>query len=235
MVGIYKITNTVTGLSYIGQSRDIMKRFEEHYHHRNQINANPIDQFMKDFPIEFFNFQILELCDPIDLDWKEEYWIRHFETNKYGYNIVDGGSQNFGEGNPNVKLTSEDVYNIRELYNQHKNPNEVYKNNYFGKISLTSFFRIWEGGTWPHIHMDVYTPENREFYRNIPKSNNKQRTNFTDNEVLEFRKRYMNEFAEEIYNSLNLDCCLSTFKGILQGDSYKHLPYYSKKEKRWIG
>lgn len=235
MVGIYKITNEITGLSYIGQSRDIMKRFTEHIHHRNCNNALIIDQFMGEFPIDNFTFQILEICDPKDLDWKEEYWIKKYNTEKYGYNDRDGGQHNFGTSNPNAKLTSEDVYNIREMYNKHADPNEVYKNNYIGKISLTYFFNLWEGKSWPNVHMDVYTLENLQYYMSLPKDSSKPQTHFTDEEIMNFRERYVNETAEEIYNSIGTDCKLNTFKGILQGESYKHLPIYIKKKKKWIG
>ena len=229
------ITNNITGQSYIGQSRDIMKRFAEHYSHRFCKNASVIDQFMGQFPISFFTFRILELCDSVDLDWKEDYWIKYYSTNKYGYNILNGGQHNNECSNPNHKLTSEDVYTIREYYNNHANPEEIYNNNYYGIISLTSFFNIWEGRVWPNIHMDVYTEENKEYYKsNIQKNTNKIRTHYTDEEIMNFRKRYINETAEEIYKSIGATCGLNTFKGIVSGQSYKHLPIYCKKKKEWI-
>ena len=187
---------------------------------------------MNDFPIDTFSFQILEICDPKDLDWKEEYWIKYFKADKYGYNQISGGQHNSGESNPKAKLTSQDVYDIREMYNKHMDPQEVYNMYYNGKIALTYFYRIWEGASWPNIHMDVYNEYNKKMNK-MKENSIKNKTNFTDDEIMMFRNRYINETAEEIYSSLNLNCKLSTFKGILQGESYKHLPYYHKKKKTW--
>lgn len=35
MTGIYRIYNIITNMSYVGQSKNILKRIEEHFYHRN--------------------------------------------------------------------------------------------------------------------------------------------------------------------------------------------------------
>lgn len=234
MVGIYRILNIVTNQSYIGQSRDIAERIEEHFYHRTATNASLIDQAINYFGIYNFMFQIIELCEPKDLDWKEDYYIRYFQSNIYGYNVVAGGQHNIGESNSNVKLTAQDVYNIREAYNNHYDPNEVYS-YYKNRISISYFFNIWRGTSWSNVHMDVYTEENKKYYKSlITNIKSYNRIKFSDEEVLNFRKRYVNETAEEIYNSIATECKFNTFKCILNGQSYKHLPIYDKKNKKWI-
>lgn len=234
MVGIYRIYNLTTGQSYIGQSKDIMKRINEHFYHRTASNSSPIDNAINQLGIQCFAFQIIELCDPKDLDWKEEFYINQFRSNIYGYNIIDGGQHNNGDSNPNKKLSSNDVYNIREAYNSHIDPNFVYKSHYIGIVSLTTFFAIWEGKVWQNIHMDVYTEANKEYYRGLINSQDKERTDFSDEDIMRFRNRYVNETAEDIYNSEKLSCKFNTFKAILTGSSYKHLPIYVKKKKTWV-
>lgn len=239
MTGIYRLYNMVTGQSYIGQSRDITKRIEEHFYHRRSENASEIDKDIRFFGIHNFMIQIIELCEFKDLDWKEEYYINYFRSNIYGYNRIEGGQHNNGNSNPNAKLTSQDVYNIREAYDRHENPQIVYENHYKDKISLTYFYNVWEGKSWENIHMDVYNADNRYYYKNLindPSYRKKKETSyrFSDEEVLYYRQRYVNETAEEIYNSIAVDSTLSAFKSMLNGNSYKHIPIYLKKKKIWI-
>jgi hypothetical protein len=84
--------------------------------------------------------------------------------------------------------------------------------------------------------MDVYSYNNKLYHSNAKKSINPflNRTNFTDEQVIEFRKRYVNETAEEIYKSVKPNCKFNTFRAILSGSEYRHLPVYNKKEKIWI-
>lgn len=233
MIGIYRIYNLINGKSYIGQSKDLFKRFDEHICHRNCKNSSEIDKDIGQYGINNFAFQILEICDFSDLDWKEAYYIKYFKTDIYGYNIITGGQNNIGESNSNHKIKEHDVYYIRELYNNHYDPNYVYINFYKNKISFNQFFNIWEGKSWPYVHMDVYTEENKNFYKNMINTN-KEKTNFSDEEIIKYRNKYINETAEEVYNSEKIQCKFNTFKSILTGNTYKHLPIYSKKNKCWI-
>ena len=56
----------------------------------------------------------------------------------------------------------------------------------------------------------------------------------TDEEVMNCRKRYINETAKEIYQDYKDRLSYQTLQAILWGRSYKHLPVYSKKKKEWI-
>ena len=235
LVGIYRIVNLLNGYSYIGQSRDIYKRLLRHM----QINsigpeAQAIDVAMAENGITNFMFQILELCKPEDLDWKEDYYIKYFQSVDFGYNIVYGGQNNVGESNPNCKLTAHDVYNIREAYKNHQDPEAVYRTFYRDRISINHFFVILEGKSWTDVHMDVYTEENKAYYKSLINHPNKEYTNFTDDEVMRFRQRYVNERAIDIYESEGLTCNFNTFRTILSGSVYKHLPFYNKRDKVWI-
>lgn len=51
------------------------------------------------------------------MNTKEIQYIKYFSSNITGYNILPGGQQNYGENNPNSKLSEEDVSVIRHLYN----------------------------------------------------------------------------------------------------------------------
>lgn len=237
MIGIYRIYNMITGQSYIGQSKDLMERFAQHLYHRScNSTSSEIDKAIGYYGYWNFTFQILEFCSLKDLDWKEDWYIKYFGSNIYGYNINTGGQHGIGQANANHKINDNDIFYIRECYKNRQDPNYIYNNYYLNRISRSQFFNIWEGNTWTYIHMDVYTDENKKYYKELVNSdkNYKEKTFYSDEEIMRFRKRYVTESAEEIYNSEKISCKFNTFRGILSGQSYTHLPYYSKKKKMWI-
>ena len=101
MIGIYKVTNKVNNKSYIGQSIDILRRFKEHhtnpFEENNPANKSIFYQAIRKYGIENFSFEILEECSIEELNEKEEYWIKYYNTyigweNCQGYNMTIGGS-----------------------------------------------------------------------------------------------------------------------------------------------
>ena len=89
MVGVYKITNLITGDCYVGQSKNVEKRWRDHFCKgygamHSKLFQDAIDSQGK----EGFSFQIIEECDPKDLWERERYWISEL---KPAYNtVVDG-------------------------------------------------------------------------------------------------------------------------------------------------
>ena len=57
---------------------------------------------------------------------------------------------------------------------------------------------------------------------------------FTDEEVLELRKRYVNESAKQIYESVKDKCKFQTLQMILWGRYYSNIDIYDKRNKVWI-
>jgi len=84
--------------------------------------------------------------------------------------------------------------------------------------------------------MDVYTLENKLYYkRNTISSEAKSKgAAFSDNEVIELRKRYVNESANQIYESVKDRCKFQSLQQILWGRQYTYLPIYDKTNKIWI-
>lgn len=82
---------------------------------------------------------------------------------------------------------------------------------------------------------EVYTLENKNYYKY--QSTNGElscKANFTNKEVIEIRKRYVNETARQIYQDYKDRCTYSTLQAILWGRAYKNLPIYKKKIQEWI-
>ena len=108
MTGIYKITNQLTGKSYVGQSVDIIGRQRRNRSHA-QFEIKPLYCFIRKYGIENFKFEVIEECTVEKLNEKEIYWIAYFDTYNNGYNQTTGG-----QGSPNniVKLTNEEITEI---------------------------------------------------------------------------------------------------------------------------
>jgi hypothetical protein len=56
----------------------------------------------------------------------------------------------------------------------------------------------------------------------------------TDEEVIAVRTRYQTEDARTIYEDYKDRMKYETFQQVLWGRTYKNLPIYKKKEKKWI-
>lgn len=232
--GIYSYKNLITGEVYVGQSHDIEQRFKEHLYH----NKSKLDQDIHKYGIENFEVkvEVRDLSEE-ELDKYEQEYIRKYESDRpgKGYNITHGGKGSINETNPTAKLNAQDVDFIRECYANHMSQKEAYE-YVEGKISFGTFQRIFEGKGWPKVHMDVYTKENKAYYKRDGFSfinDNKLNNIFSDDEVLQLRKRYENETAAQIYESVKDRCKFQTLQQILWGRSYSDLPIYDKKKKTW--
>ena len=74
---IYKITENETGRCYIGQSKNVEKRWKSHY---------------KRFPPELFSYEILLKCDADVLDFFEKAFIDGYDSHRCGFNRTLGGT-----------------------------------------------------------------------------------------------------------------------------------------------
>ena len=84
MIGIYKITNTVTGQFYIGKSVDIKRRWTEHKTPKASGNDS-LHSDMRKYGIDNFKFEVIEECDKEKLLERELHYIK---TLKPFYNTV---------------------------------------------------------------------------------------------------------------------------------------------------
>ena len=92
MIGIYKITNDITGKVYIGQSVDIFRRWKQHQEHCLHYELSK-----EDWHIDLYNnpqnysFKVIEVCSKEELDTKEIYWINYYNSFNDGLNKTSGG------------------------------------------------------------------------------------------------------------------------------------------------
>lgn len=94
-IGIYKITNIINNKSYIGQSINIEKRFEQHINNGSKYSY--IDRSIKKHGADNFTFEILITCAKEDLDKEETKFIKLYGTYKDGYNLTWGADISFSK------------------------------------------------------------------------------------------------------------------------------------------
>ena len=68
---VYKITNKINGMMYIGETMDFKRRIKEHC---NPLNTSLIGKAIKKFGKENFSFEIIEYCS--DFSEKEKFYIK---------------------------------------------------------------------------------------------------------------------------------------------------------------
>lgn len=92
---IYKISNTINKLVYIGQTtRTVKERFDEHLKvctskaRRDQKFYKAVNELGKD---KFYVEAIDNANSQEELNEKEKYWISHYDSIKNGYNSIPGG------------------------------------------------------------------------------------------------------------------------------------------------
>lgn len=92
--GIYKITDLVTGKSYIGQSVDIRERFRQHIKTSLAYGKanNKLYQAMQTSGQSNFTFEVLEEVPRTKLNEREIFWIDFYKTREMGLNSTRGGS-----------------------------------------------------------------------------------------------------------------------------------------------
>lgn len=234
MIGIYKITNNINGKIYIGQSNNIQRRFSEHQT-KGSASRIPVDIAIQKYGKENFSFEILEECPVEELNIKETEWITYFNSIENGYNCSLGGNQqSTGSNNGRAILTEDEVKIIRRAYANHLRRKDVYK-QFENKISFSTFANIWDGTSWSHIMPEVFTEENKKYYMTeSTNGENSYYAKFSNEEVVQLRERYVTENAKDIYNDYKDRCSYNTLQQILWGRTYKNLPIYKKKEKKWI-
>lgn len=91
MIGIYKIVSP-SGKVYIGQSRNIEKRFKNYQNGGKWISEQrKLYNSLNKYGSENHQYIIQEECIEDIINEREIYWIKHYDAVKQGLNIKDGG------------------------------------------------------------------------------------------------------------------------------------------------
>lgn len=120
MIGIYKITNKINGKSYIGQSKNIHRRWQSEIADSNNVNSHsydyPLMRAFRKYGVDNFEFEVVEECEIEELNQKEIYWIDYFDTFFHGYNQTLGGDTTSRQPKENVIGIISDLINTDMLH-----------------------------------------------------------------------------------------------------------------------
>jgi group I intron endonuclease len=129
---IYKWTNLVNGMSYIGQTINECERYRKHVQEPFNPNSRSYNyhfhRAIRKYGIENFHYSVLskmrcpKCCAKEILNAQEQYYIKLYDTYKNGYNMTLGG-----DGNNGRHMTEE----------QRKRQSEILKGRFAGKNSPT--------------------------------------------------------------------------------------------------
>ncbi len=138
--GIYKITSP-TNRVYIGQSINIFRRFSQYKRLDNSTKKiiRLYNSLVK-YGVDLHSYEILEICDRIDLNFKERYWQDFYDaTGKQGLNCTLTNT-----------LENSKIVSLETRYKISKNNAKYWKGKKLSKESI-------EKGKLNRI----YTPEYR--------------------------------------------------------------------------
>lgn len=145
MIGIYKIENLLNGHCYIGQSRDIKKRWRVHCctfeDNLSKCYDYPLYRAFRKYGIENFSFEVLQECSVEELDNLEKHYIEKFDSYWNGYNQDLGGG-----GRPSL-LKDHVLGIIQDLETTEMTQGEIAKK--WG-VDISTVNGINTGRTWHH-------------------------------------------------------------------------------------
>ena len=93
---IYKITNTINGKSYIGQTiQNVKERFYQHCATKcsKAVSNMAIHRAIKKYGKSNFTVEVIEEVDSTNLNDRERYWIKYYDSYNNGYNSTKGGQE----------------------------------------------------------------------------------------------------------------------------------------------
>lgn len=118
MANIYKITNTINNMVYIGATKlSLEKRFNMHIKDsRKHVCKNrPLYIDILTYGKENFNITLIEAVDDDEMYDRERFWIKELGSFYNGYNLTFGG-----KGKQNINYE-----NIINEYNENVSINEL--------------------------------------------------------------------------------------------------------------
>ena len=122
---IYKITNKVNGKSYIGQTiQNVKERFYQHCAIKcSQAVLNmAIHRAINKYGKSNFTIEVIEEVESTNLNDRERYWIKYYNSYNNGYNATKGGQDK-------IKMFKNlDAESIIKKYKSGKSLREIGRN-----------------------------------------------------------------------------------------------------------
>lgn len=209
---IYKITNTVNGKLYIGQTRKtIEERFEMHLKNaKKHINRYLYDAMNK-YGYDNFIPSLIEECEDNLLDEREIYWIKFYNTtNKdIGYNMtIGGGGGDTWTKNSHKEETSKKISEhnkgkhnnpaiIEKMVSAAKEVNTIYIDKDELKKDIENFMTIEDICLKYRIARKTFYNKCKEFYNATPTQIRGDRLTHTNTQKIYLDINQINVYLEE--------------------------------------
>ena len=143
MIGIiYKVTNDINDLVYIGQTMYLLEnRWEWHINKSNNIKDNcKFHKALRELGYKHFKIEELERVSTTILDEREIYWIKYYNSYFNGYNSTLGG--NGGKKLP-IYTDKQAIDRIIDLYvNKHISTNKIALEYKIDKATVARILKI---------------------------------------------------------------------------------------------
>lgn len=117
---IYKITNSITGDNYVGQTiQTPMKRWKQHINNSKK-GKNPLSRAIRKYGKENFSIEVLEECKTqYELNTQETFWGKELTSlTPNGYNLLLGS----GKGSASEETKNKISSTMKGRYAGEKNP-----------------------------------------------------------------------------------------------------------------
>lgn len=158
--GVYKIINKKNGKFYIGSSKNIYKRWDQHKNDlRNNCHDNGhLQNAWNKYGENNFEFEIIEECDDKIQFEREQYYLntlKPFDDN--GYNIVRQISSKYGSDNYITKYCSRCHCEYQTFSNLSKYCDECKEEIASERLEDYKAEKYWEEGSW-YVEQVMYEP-----------------------------------------------------------------------------
>lgn len=131
--GIYCYRNKVNGKLYVGQAKNLKRRFVNFQNMNRRYAGQIIDNARKKYGIENFDYSILTHCPVEELNYWEAFYVERLKTvTPYGYNMTNGGDSVYTS---TKEFREKQTEKLKEIILS-KNPNlDVSKVQYEGTLN----------------------------------------------------------------------------------------------------
>lgn len=186
---------------------------------------------MRKYGIVNFIFEVLEETSITCLTDREQYWITYYNSLvPNGYNQEPATDAKRGENSNFAILTNEQANQIIKLLQETNIPMK----------DIASMFNV-SGGCVEDINKGKNRVQQgldypiRKNAKSIGHTGESCAFSVLSTEaVMDIRQRYVNETLDQIYLDYQHLIGYAGLKKICYGATWKHLPVYKKREKKWV-